>query len=123
MILETLEIKTSAITSLKGIENAPALKNIQAINNEISDISALIPLESLEMVELSQNKFTSLGYLGSKPKMTHFIARLTPIETVDFSALEKYPHCSFVLSGSPFWKNASTADKNKFRSLRTKGHL
>ncbi|WP_375322582.1 leucine-rich repeat domain-containing protein [Aliivibrio logei] len=121
--LEKLVIIKSKLTSLDGIEKLTSLKYVRFEKNEITDISALFPLESLVEIDLSDSKFKRLGYIGKKPHLDMIKLSDSELESVDFDAIAKYPYCSISIEFTPFEMNASDDDLNKIYNLWEKGHL
>ncbi|CED71622.1 putative uncharacterized protein [Aliivibrio wodanis] len=121
--LETLEISDSKLTSLDGIEKLTSLKYVRFEKNEITDISALFPLENLIEIDLSDSKFKRLEYIGKKPHLDILKLSDSELESVDFDSIAKYPYCSISIEFTPFEMNAPDDDLDKIYNLWEKGHL
>nr|VVV04283.1 hypothetical protein AW0309160_01667 [Aliivibrio wodanis] len=121
--LEKLVIIKSKLTSLDGIEKLTSLKYVRFEKNEITDISALFPLENLIEIDLSDSKFKRLEYIGKKPHLDILKLSDSELESVDFDAIAKYPYCSISIEFTPFEMNASDDDLDKIYNLWEKGHL
>ncbi|CEK32701.1 ChW repeat-containing protein,Internalin-A precursor,Leucine Rich repeats (2 copies) (plasmid) [[Clostridium] sordellii] len=69
-LLKRLNLRSSSITNLEGIEYCTNLTHLEANNNQISDISVLSKLSNLTHLELNKNQISNISALSNLTNLT-----------------------------------------------------
>jgi len=93
--IETVTLFGNRITSIPELTGVPNLKALGLGVNQITDITGLSGLTSLEIVDLTNNRITAIGALTDLPNLIYMDLQNNQI--ADISGLAGLPNLIFVL--------------------------
>ena len=80
----SLSLPWKNIFSLKGLEHATNVKNLNLSNNFIEDLTPLEKLENIEDLDLTNNKIKNPESLGNLKKLRQLVLRKNLMNNLDF---------------------------------------
>jgi Leucine-rich repeat (LRR) protein len=81
--IHTLVCAGKGVQSLDGVEQLPALKNLNLSHNDVSDITPLANVKGLEVLYATNNKIDSVDALKALPELNAISLRSNLISDAD----------------------------------------
>ena len=81
--LHTLVCSGKGVASLQGMQQLPALKNVNLSHNQVTDLSPLAEVKSLEVLYATNNNIVSVDALADLPQLNAISLRSNKLSEAD----------------------------------------